>query len=123
MTLGNRLVLERQFLPSSILGKNRNTKIITEFTKWINEDRDVQEILADMGISWPMTPADLKKGEVYDANDKKVNAGDILDVQKAGHHKVYEIAGELVFCPYGKPDLVRSYFKNDITKIDITKIE
>ena len=147
MVLGNRLVHERKFVPSSAVNsqlsrlKNEasiggdeakrrylralsssdeelSTRPITEFTEWLNKTHDAQELLFELGVRWPMTSEDLKAREVYDRYNKKIVAGDILDVQAAGHHKVYEIGGELVFCPYGKPDLVRAYFRNDIVKVE-----
>jgi hypothetical protein len=55
---------------------------------------------------------------IYDRFDKEIKAGDVLDVQRAGHHVVYEEDGDLWFTPYGKPDRVRDYFRNDIVLVD-----
>ncbi len=55
---------------------------------------------------------------VYDRYDKPIQAGDILDVQRAGEHVVFEENGELWFTPYGKRERVRDYFRNDIVLVE-----
>ena len=148
MVLGNRLVQERKFFPSSTVSsqlsrlKNEatvgddeakrrylralseddesfvSTRPITEFTEWLNKTKDAQQILFELGFSWPMSPSALKSHEIHDKFDKRIVAGDTLEVKDAGRHKVYEIANELVFCPFGKPELVRGFFRNDIVKVE-----
>lgn len=55
MVLGNRLVTERKYFPSSV-GENEglvSTRPITAFTNWINETPDAQQILSELGFIWP----------------------------------------------------------------------
>lgn len=145
MILGNRLVQERNFFPSStvnsqlsrlkneaIIGDDEakrrylralsedegfvSTRPITEFTEWLNRTKDAQQILFELGFSWPMTPSDLEKSRVYDKCDNRIFAGNTLAFQ-GGSHKVYEIANELVICPFGEPLLVR-VLRNEIVKVE-----
>lgn len=53
MTLGNRLVTERGFFPAAFQDQP-NTTPIDQFTKWLNDTPEAQEILEEMGIEWPM---------------------------------------------------------------------
>ncbi len=53
-----------------------------------------------------------------DKFDNTINAGDVVDVQKAGEFKVHEVEGDLYFSPYGKMERVRDYFKNDLIKVE-----
>ena len=53
MELGNRLVLERRFLPAQSHGPH-STKPIDDFTRWLNNTPEAIELLADMGIEWPV---------------------------------------------------------------------
>lgn len=73
------------------------------------EKRDGKWVkLTDLEIAsiWP--PVD-KFGET-------ISAGDLVDVQRAGVHEVWEEAGELWFKPYGEPERVKEYFSNDLIK-------
>jgi hypothetical protein len=45
MTLGNRLVTERRFA---------STQPIIDFTNFLNQCPDAREILAEMGLEWPV---------------------------------------------------------------------
>ena len=55
MELGNRLVTDRRFNPG--ISENESgpsTFPIVQFTKWLNDTPAAQEVLADMGVRWPM---------------------------------------------------------------------
>ncbi len=52
MDLGNRLVTERGFNPANYPGKS--TKPILDFTNWLNRTPDAIEILAEVGVEWPI---------------------------------------------------------------------
>jgi hypothetical protein len=55
-----------------------------------------------------------------DRNGIIIKDGDFVDVQIDGIHKVYlKEDGELYFSPYGKEDLVSSYFSSDLLKVNI----
>lgn len=51
-----------------------------------------------------------------DKFSKPILAGDLVDVQRAGVHEVWEESGELWFKPYGDPERVKEYFSNDLIK-------
>jgi uncharacterized protein (TIGR00288 family) len=54
----------------------------------------------------------------FDKFDEELKAGDVVDVQSVGQHKIYiKEDGELYFKPYGEEEKVVSYFKNDIIKV------
>jgi hypothetical protein len=55
----------------------------------------------------------------YDKFNQPLSEGDYVDVQKDGVHQIYKKEdGELYFKPYGKEDMVSSYFSNDMVKCD-----
>lgn len=62
MTLGNRLVTEKGYLPANQFVSQRvlvgtglhNTSMIAAFTEWLNRSPEAQQILTDMGIAWPV---------------------------------------------------------------------
>lgn len=57
MQLGNRLVTERGFGPGftkDINLENRGTYPIVQFTEWLNDTPEAIEILAEMGVEWPV---------------------------------------------------------------------
>ncbi len=54
MELGNKLVSERGYHPGWDTRSPRSTKPIVDFTKFLNECPEAQEILSDMGIDWPV---------------------------------------------------------------------
>ena len=60
MQLGNRLVTDKGFSPGYDMRKpinkrNENdTSRIIEFTNWLNQTPDAREILAEMGVEWPV---------------------------------------------------------------------
>jgi hypothetical protein len=62
MDLGNKLVLDRHFIPSGpapveireALRTDRTTEPITMFAEWLNMNPEAREILAEMGVQWPM---------------------------------------------------------------------
>lgn len=64
MVLGNRLVTERRFDPANAEFTNLDdaetvfcdstTEPIKFFTDWLNHNPDAQEILAEMGVEWPV---------------------------------------------------------------------
>lgn len=50
-----------------------------------------------------------------DANGKEIKAGHLVSVQAIKEPvKVYKYKSQLWFKPYGKPELVNSYFSNDM---------
>jgi len=55
MKLGNKLVLERGYKPAtdSILSP-KSTHMIKDFTNWINEHPEAQEVLEELGFNWSM---------------------------------------------------------------------
>jgi hypothetical protein len=55
-------------------------------------------------------------GDITDAFGDVVNDGDFLNVQDGQICQVKEIGNELYFAPYGKIELVRSYFRQDYFK-------
>ena len=62
MELGNKLVTECGFTPNmpNYYGKpNQTTKPIVDFTNWLNETPSAREMLADMGLEYPV----IKKSE------------------------------------------------------------
>lgn len=57
MELGNRLVLEHDFLPAACDNGNDpspSTIFIEDFTIWVNNNPEVREELKKLGIDWPM---------------------------------------------------------------------
>lgn len=55
----------------------------------------------------------------FDRFDIELKAGDVVDVQNAGHHTIYEKEdGILYFAPYGNEEKVNAYFRNDIIKVE-----
>ena len=67
MEMGNKLVLEHGFDPghndhwlSAVTVTNTSTQAIYEFTVWLNRVPEAREVLAEMGIEWPVveTPTD-----------------------------------------------------------------
>ncbi len=56
MELGNKLVTERGYNPG--WAKDYSTKPIVDFTMFINQSPPAQEVLAEMGIDWPMPNLD-----------------------------------------------------------------
>ena len=54
----------------------------------------------------------------FDKFEVELHEGDVVDVQKAGEHKIYKKEdGQLYFSPYGKEDRVSEYFSNDMIKV------
>ena len=53
MELGNRLVTEKGYLPAGYRGEP-NTGAIKEFTDWLNRTKDAREIMAELGVEWPV---------------------------------------------------------------------
>ena len=54
MELVNRLVTDKGYLPAGYRGIP-NTGAIKQFTDWLNRTRDAREILASLGVEWPVT--------------------------------------------------------------------
>lgn len=55
MELGNRLVSEHGFEPATGLWpKSDNTVAIKDFTDWLNNTPQAQQVLAEMGHEWPV---------------------------------------------------------------------
>ena len=61
MDLGNKLVIEHGFdpgAPSGYVGPvcvgDTSTQAICEFTEWLNRNHKAREVLAEMGIEWPV---------------------------------------------------------------------
>jgi hypothetical protein len=61
MDLGNKLVIEHGFdpgAPSGYVGPvcagDTSTQAICEFTEWLNRVPEAREVLAEMGIEWPV---------------------------------------------------------------------
>lgn len=52
MELGNRLV-QRGFTPAA-WESDISTRPIVKFTEWLNNTPEATEILAEMGIDWPV---------------------------------------------------------------------
>ena len=92
MELGNRLVTEHGFDPPD------GTKPIIVFTKWINKTPAAREVLAQLGVEWPVVmpkndlaipdfkPEQAASVELaeknYEANRKTYN--DSLDLMNRG---------------------------------------
>lgn len=57
MNLGNRLVREHGFMPAPSASKplDNNTAILAKLSEWMNGSVAVQDVLAQMGVSWPLT--------------------------------------------------------------------
>jgi hypothetical protein len=54
----------------------------------------------------------------FDWFGEELRAGDVVDVQKAGEHRIYmKPDGQLWFKPYGKEERVSHYFSNDMDKV------
>lgn len=83
MILGNRLVAERGFDPAtgqnspiSLNAKLEGTTVaIARFTSWLNETEEARELLAEMGVDWPVVNPEPTEGngdfplrEVFHAN-------------------------------------------------------
>ena len=59
----------------------------------------------------------------FDKFNEPLNEGDYVDVQGCGLHKIYKGEyNQLYFRPYGKEELVFSYFSNDLIKFNIDAI-
>lgn len=64
MKLGNRLVTEHGFMPAAHKGygippgfndpKSKATHLIAEFTEFVNNHPEAQEILNEEGFEWPV---------------------------------------------------------------------
>tara|TARA_R110000824_G_scaffold120382_3_gene275640 strand:- start:25050 stop:25580 length:531 start_codon:yes stop_codon:yes gene_type:complete len=75
MTLGNRLVTERGFdpatgadSPSSLNAKLVGTTVaIARFTNWLNETEEAREVLAEMGVGWPVAEPLPVGSEIFHA--------------------------------------------------------
>ncbi len=52
MDVGNKLVTEHGFDPSGSV--QQSCTPIREFTEWVNAMPEVQQVLREMGIEWPM---------------------------------------------------------------------
>lgn len=53
--LGNKLVMEYGFNPCYEPGEIKDSTIpIQEFTAWLNKCPEAQDILDEMGVSWPV---------------------------------------------------------------------
>lgn len=68
--------------------------------------------------------AEFKKNEpnkyvkCYDKFGEEFFEGDEVDVQQAGVHKIFKKEdGQLYFSPYGKDEMVSSYFSNDLIRV------
>lgn len=53
MELGNRLVTEKKFNPAHS-SEPPSTQPIDDFARWLNETPDARQILAEMGVEWPV---------------------------------------------------------------------
>lgn len=78
------------------------------------------ELYEKLGGKWVKLSDDQVKAifPPVDKFNKPIFAGDQVDVQRAGVHEVWEDHGELWFAPYGDPERVKSYFSNDLIKIE-----
>jgi hypothetical protein len=54
MNLGNKLVLEHGYEPACWSDTKNNTSAIKDFTVWMNEHPDAQEVLRELGFNWSM---------------------------------------------------------------------
>lgn len=76
MEFGNKLVLERKFLPPGGVSKNgkipnygnlsdfqKTTDVILLFTQWLNNSPEALEVLEEMGIDFPVSPPSKKKNQ------------------------------------------------------------
>ena len=54
MELGNKLVSERGYKPANWTNDKKSTKPIVDFTVFLNNCAEAQEILKEMGIDWPI---------------------------------------------------------------------
>ena len=76
MEMGNKLVLEHGFDPggtangradhlrftmSAVTVTDTNTQAICEFTEWLNRVTEAREVLAEMGIEWPVVKTPTEK--------------------------------------------------------------
>ena len=73
MEMGNKLVLEHGFDPggtangradhwlSAVTVTNTSTQAICEFTDWLNRVPEDREVLAEMGIEWPVVETPTEK--------------------------------------------------------------
>jgi hypothetical protein len=63
-----------------------------------------------------MSEEEPKQVICRDKFDRVIQDGYYVDVQQSGIHKVYtKEDGQLYFTPYGKEEMVSSYFSNDLT--------
>jgi hypothetical protein len=83
MTLGNRLVIERGFDPANANERAYSTRAISEFTEWINAAEDARELLAEMGMDWPM--ADPAEGQP--------DVGQCFHAKFQGQELMFEVNG------------------------------
>ena len=69
MEMGNKLVLEHGFDPgrmndhwlSAVTVTDTSTQAICEFTVWLNRVPEAREVLAEMGIEWPVVETPTEK--------------------------------------------------------------
>ena len=55
MVLGNTLVGEHGYTPSGCFAEDESTtQPITDFTEWLNNNPQAQEVLHNQGIEWPI---------------------------------------------------------------------
>lgn len=62
MELGNKLVMEHRFDPSGPIPRevrealriDHSTEPIVLFTEWLNLHPEARDVLAELGINWPM---------------------------------------------------------------------
>ena len=58
MELGNRLVIDNRFIPGNRLPVRPNpksTEPIIEFTELLNSSSESRQVLAELGVEWPMS--------------------------------------------------------------------
>lgn len=58
-----------------------------------------------------------KSVKCVDKFGTELKEGDVVDVQCAGEHKIYQKDNQLYFTPYGREDKVCDYFSNDLIKV------
>jgi len=68
MELGNALSLERGFNPAP---DSNDLKPLRDFTRWLNETPEAQEVLFMLGVEWP-TVLDTRKKASEDRNTTNI---------------------------------------------------
>lgn len=88
------------YKPSELRSLNFSSKTIEE----------IEFVMNKYKLSW--------KFFVEDKFGNELNDGDLVDVQNSGIFQIYKKDDELYFKPYGEDELVRSYFSNDLIKVE-----